>query len=171
MYCPNCGNQAAEDQKFCRSCGMNLQKVTPVLIEHLAESGGVQPEIDVVKNIRRLAVRGVIWGATLMFAGIALAIVGKMIDQDQTVSGAGALTSITGMFLIVYFLLSAVYKLSLTERRMPREAKLSEAKTTAQLAPERLSALAPSIAERTTDLLANAAIQSTEGRRSDELRV
>ena len=25
MYCPQCGNEAAADQRFCRSCGANLK--------------------------------------------------------------------------------------------------------------------------------------------------
>ena len=35
MYCPNCGNQNSADQKFCRSCGLGLQKVVQTLSEQL----------------------------------------------------------------------------------------------------------------------------------------
>src|SRR5688572_19799160 len=35
MYCPNCGNQNSADQKFCRSCGLGLQKVAQTLSEQL----------------------------------------------------------------------------------------------------------------------------------------
>ena len=35
MYCPNCGNKNAEQQKFCRSCGLGLEKVAQSLIEQL----------------------------------------------------------------------------------------------------------------------------------------
>lgn len=31
MFCPSCGEKAPADQKFCRSCGFNLEKVTPLL--------------------------------------------------------------------------------------------------------------------------------------------
>ena len=35
MYCPNCGNKNSEQQKFCRSCGLGLEKVAQSLIEQL----------------------------------------------------------------------------------------------------------------------------------------
>ncbi len=168
MYCPSCGNMAAEDQKFCRSCGMNLQKVAPALAEHLAEIVSCQSES--ATDIRRLAVRRVMWGATLLFSGIAIGIVGELIAHDETVRGAGSLISIVGIFWIVYSALSAIYRLTFTERRLPGESKLSEAKTTDQLLPERLGQLTPSsIAERTTDLLGNAPYQPADGKRSDGL--
>ena len=33
MYCPNCGNKNAEDQNFCRSCGLGLEKIAQSLTE------------------------------------------------------------------------------------------------------------------------------------------
>ncbi len=73
------------------------------------------------------------------------------------------------MFLTVYFLLSAVYKFASAERRLPPEAKLPGAETTAKLAPNRLADVTPSITERTTDLLESATGQSVERKRSTEL--
>jgi len=35
MYCPNCGNKNAEDQNFCRSCGLGLEKIAQSLTEQL----------------------------------------------------------------------------------------------------------------------------------------
>jgi hypothetical protein len=164
MFCPNCGNHAAVDQNFCRSCGMDLQKVAPALAEHLAEFGTGQSGIESAKDLRRLAVRRVKCGAAVMFAGIAVSIIGTMFIHNEEVSGAGALLSVTGLFLAAYFLLSARYKFASTERRLPPEAKLHGAKTTAQLPPERLADVTPSITERTTDLLEGAARQPVEGK-------
>ncbi|HKQ77982.1 MAG TPA: hypothetical protein VJ810_30070 [Blastocatellia bacterium] len=148
---------------------MNLQKVAPALAEHLAEFGTGQSVRESAEDLRHLAVRRVIWGGAVMFAGIALSIIGKMIIHNDEVGGAGALVSITGIFLIAYFLLSAVYKLASGGRRLPQEAKLPGAKTTAQLPPERLADVTPSITERTTDLLEGAASQPVERKRSNEL--
>jgi hypothetical protein len=104
-----------------------------------------------------------------MFAGIAVSIIGKMIIHNEEVTGAGALVSIIGIFLTAYCLLSAVYKFASAERRLPPEAKLSGAKTTAQLPPIRLADVTPGITERTTDLLEGAAGQPVERKRSNEL--
>jgi len=35
MYCPNCGNKNAEDQNYCRSCGLGLEKIALSLTEQL----------------------------------------------------------------------------------------------------------------------------------------
>jgi len=35
MYCPNCGNKNADDQNFCRSCGLGLEKIALSLNEQL----------------------------------------------------------------------------------------------------------------------------------------
>src|SRR6185436_16653008 len=35
MYCPNCGNKNAEDQNFCRTCGLGLEKIAQSLTEQL----------------------------------------------------------------------------------------------------------------------------------------
>jgi hypothetical protein len=35
MYCSNCGNKNAEDQNFCRSCGLGLEKIAQSLTEQL----------------------------------------------------------------------------------------------------------------------------------------
>ena len=35
MYCPNCGNKNAEGQKFCRSCGLGLEKIAQSVSEQL----------------------------------------------------------------------------------------------------------------------------------------
>jgi hypothetical protein len=147
---------------------MNLQKVAPALAEHLTEFGTGHSETESAKDLRHLAVPRVIWGVAVLFAGIAVSIIGKMIIHNEEVGGAGALVSITGMFLTAYFLLSAIYKPASAERRLSPEAKLPGAKTTAQLPPERLADVTPSITERTTDLLEGAASQPVERKRSNE---
>jgi uncharacterized membrane protein YvbJ len=35
MYCPNCGTKTSIDQKFCRSCGLSLEKTALSLSEQL----------------------------------------------------------------------------------------------------------------------------------------
>ena len=36
MHCPNCGTKTSEEQKFCRACGLGLEKVVQILGEQMS---------------------------------------------------------------------------------------------------------------------------------------
>ena len=36
MYCPTCGTEASTNQKFCRSCGMELQIIFQLVAKHVS---------------------------------------------------------------------------------------------------------------------------------------
>ncbi len=171
MFCPNCGNQGAKDQKFCRSCGMNLKKVAPALIDHLAKPGSDQLSMETHAGIRSGARRNALWGMAITFTGIAYGVVGKLMIHDDMVTGAGALIAVIGMFWFAFVLLYAGLGPTPGARGLSHPERTPDAKTTAQLTPERAPGIMPSVVERTTDLLADARIQSGKGMRSDELRV
>src|SRR5215211_7547286 len=53
MYCPQCGTEAASDQRFCRSCGANLKIIARAvsLGEAVARSDrGPLPKIKAIMN-------------------------------------------------------------------------------------------------------------------------
>ena len=37
MYCPACGTETSDSQKFCRSCGMDVQIVQSAVAEHFSQ--------------------------------------------------------------------------------------------------------------------------------------
>ena len=39
MYCPNCGKTNSAEQKFCRSCGLGLEKIVQSIAEQLPREG------------------------------------------------------------------------------------------------------------------------------------
>jgi hypothetical protein len=171
MFCPNCGNQAAADQKFCRSCGMNLQKVAPALIEHMAETGSDQLPVETSDVNRRRVRRNVLWGTVTTGAGVAYGIVGKVMIHEDMVTGAGALVAVGGLFWLIYTFLSVSFGLAPATRSLSQPEGAPDAKTTGRLTPEMAPGIMPSVTERTTDLLANASDQLVGRKRSDELSV
>ncbi|MGI9054899.1 MAG: zinc-ribbon domain-containing protein [Pyrinomonadaceae bacterium] len=46
MFCPNCGNQIAENLKFCRNCGLKLGKVSQILADEKLQN----QEINIFAN-------------------------------------------------------------------------------------------------------------------------
>ena len=45
MYCPSCGQATSTEQKFCRSCGLSLEKVA----ESVAEQ---RPATELSKHLK-----------------------------------------------------------------------------------------------------------------------
>jgi hypothetical protein len=65
MYCPNCGNKNADDQNYCRSCGLGLEKIALSLTEQLP-TVAVQSLQERKEKLERLGV------ATLSVFGLGV---------------------------------------------------------------------------------------------------
>jgi hypothetical protein len=83
MHCPNCGKPAAGDQQFCRSCGMSLEAVGKLVVQHSSSSVEVQRRNDKVA-MEQAAIRTMfnwlILGMIILGAGVAMIIVNKNFD-------------------------------------------------------------------------------------------
>jgi len=56
MFCPQCGKDSPETQKFCKSCGTNLQVVSDALDNGADTLGKLRVDMDAVKrNIGNIA--------------------------------------------------------------------------------------------------------------------
>lgn len=151
MKCPNCGLQTIDAQKFCRSCGTNLQLTTQPLSD-VGLSPRSSPEI-IPKTERSTPNALVLRGFIVMFMGVALGVVGEKLVHADSVTVVGILLSLLGMFMTAFpYLLPTSSRRS--DSRSPSEPKtLGSAPAPKSLPHDREIEYVSSVTERTTDLL------------------
>ncbi len=154
MNCPKCGLPTQPDQRFCRLCGDNLKIITTPLAETATVS---HPESTPAISFKNEARRAPLWGYILMFIGVVIGIIGKMLLHAEIVTVVGVLVSVLGMFLTAfpYLLPAPRQKYDSTGSSHPKGLKPSQ--PTSYLPPESKVEFVPSITERTTELLNNSA--------------
>ena len=156
MNCPKCGLQTLPDQKFCRSCGDKLQMITQPLAEHAPVARAEKPAI--ISKTETQRARGLtLWGFIIMFIGVAIGVIGKMLMHEEMVTVVGVLVSLVGMFLTVYPYLSPSRRQKQDYIPSSQPEALTQPQPTRYLPPESNIEYVPSITEKTTDLLKNSA--------------
>ena len=156
MHCPNCGTEASARQKFCRACGLSLDRFAQLLAEP-------PPDIedkDVARARRRLRqlesgakLTGcvVVLAAWLLLASVIAGIgVRAIISGDNTAVGLMLLVlagvSIAFESLVIYY---ASLHAKVTTRQPGRPAAPS-VEMTNKLLPEHQSQIAMNVTEHTT---------------------
>lgn len=120
MYCPSCGKATSSELKFCRACGLSLEKVARSLAEQL-------PAADLDKNLRRRQGQIERWLSILLgsaFGIFVIAVIWTLIYKLIIVKG-DVLTGVIflGLFIaLVVALLLVVYRESLLEASTKRRA-------------------------------------------------
>lgn len=166
MTCPKCGLQTLPEQKFCRACGASLQLTTQPLAEP-ASFADPRPVPAVINHDHQGTNRLVLWGFIVMFLGAAIGVIGKKLIHEDLVTVMGVLISLGGMFLTVYPFLMPSRAKNESIRSAETEV-LTQPKLPKALRPESNIEYVPSITERTTDLLKDAATTRSKEKESSE---
>jgi hypothetical protein len=93
----------------------------------------------------------------MMFIGVAIGVIGKMLMHEEIVTVVGVLVSLVGMFLTVYPYLSPSPRRKHDSIRSSQPEVLTRSQPTRSLPLESNVEYVPSITERTTELLKNSA--------------
>src|SRR6476620_2935888 len=143
MFCPNCGSESREAQRFCRSCGLRLDSIDQVVRQELQESK-VQPVTRSWLQIIFLTAWH--YGLFLLALGMIITGVGHKILNEKTIADIGTIMSLLGVGLLV-----SRGILLLKDAAHSTSYEPSKAETTTELRPRQLEAKEqPSVTEFTT---------------------
>lgn len=157
MFCPNCGANNSTEQKFCRSCGLNLEQTALSLLEQVpsAESAAILKKERALEKFGSVAFTGLGIAMLLGVMGLLYVILTKMV-----LAGSSPLAGALLMVVIVFATLTLAY-VFMNESLKERKSKLSpellkeleDKRTTGNLLEEGNIEPVPSVTERTTELL------------------
>lgn len=157
MFCPNCGANNTTEQKFCRSCGLNLEGAAASLLEQIPSAEAA----ELLKRQRNLEKFG-----NFAFGGFGIVIViavsaiiywvfTKMVLSGENIFG--------GILLIAFMIFSTltlawvIFNEDLKEKKQKvnptLKNELAESLDTGKLLEEKPFEPISSVTENTTDLL------------------
>ena len=157
MFCPNCGAKTSIEQKFCRACGLGLEKIALSLTEQLP----TRPEENLVSQKERLERLGV---AALSVFGLGILVVlfygigyKLMVSQGNWLGGLAFLgfmiMSCCGLLSVYLFAKAKETEKAAGKRRLQQKDESVLATPTNELLTEGHLEPVPSVTDRTTDLL------------------
>lgn len=156
MFCPNCGANNTTEQKFCRSCGLNLEQTAASLLLQIpsAQSANLMRREKLIEKFGKFALGGLgIIGVIAVIAGIYV-LIARIIA-----TGTDIFTTILLIGFIVFALLSLIFVFfneSLKEKKANFNSELKKnliEKDTGKLLEDRTFAPISSVTENSTDLL------------------
>ena len=155
MYCPNCGNKTSTDQKFCRACGLGLDKI----VQSLGEQLPARIDESLLARKERLEKFGVaalsVFGLGVL--SVLLYLLGRKVIEEGNVFEALVML---GLFVMLACgVLSVILFARAKElgdqagKRQLQPATTEKNSSTRELLPEGTMEPVPTVTERTTELL------------------
>jgi hypothetical protein len=155
MYCPNCGKSSAVEQKFCRSCGLSLEKAAQSLVEQL-------PVKELDKSLQEKQRKVERWLKIVGGSAISLVIISVLwgviykiiIVKGDVLAGLVFLGFILGLIIFALLMLYRESLLNRAANRLPSQTSpLPPSESSEKLLPDGYLEPMASITEQTTELL------------------
>ena len=161
MHCPRCGTSAGASRPYCRACGLSLERIAEFISEAVVLQEDPKGEIARLRELRSKHEK---WGSLAGFITFGLILLLFLEILFTPIILKGGILPLLGVFLIlaaigggvmVYFQISAK---SLKDR-IARPMLLPNV----ELSFDESNLRAPdSITDRTTELLTESKVRSTE---------
>lgn len=157
MFCPNCGANNNTEQKFCRSCGLNLTDVSRALLEQIpsAESASLLRRERLIERFGNFALGGL---GVVILCGVT-ALIYTLVEKFL-VGGTNVYYAVFMIAFIIFAFLSLIFVIfneSLKEKKAKinptLKNELSGNAKTERLLEEKSFEPISSVAENTTGLL------------------
>lgn len=160
MFCPSCGANNSTEQKFCRSCGMNLEQTSQSMLQQFpsAERAILLKREKMLEKFGGFAFAG--FGIVLL---LAVSSIIYLIITRVVLGGKTPLEQFGGILLVLFMVFASLalayvgFSEDLKDRKLKLlptlENELSGKQDTAKLLDEKLFEPVPSVIETTTDLV------------------
>ena len=157
MYCPICSTKISLDQKYCRYCGLGLEKIAQSVSEQLPTK--IEENLQERKNkLERLGVAALsVFGLGVL--GFFLYMVGYklMLSQGKILAALGVLGLLvilgSGLLSVILFAKAKDVQDASSKRPLQPVDEMPEAVAKTKLLHESRLEEIPSVTERTTELL------------------
>jgi hypothetical protein len=154
MFCPNCGKETNE-QKFCRDCGLKVEKIFNVLVKEIREKEktNVQRREDLFRKLGFVSL-SLLFGLCFSFV-FYLAVYYKFLIFGKEIIGAIGLTAMVflGLLSLVFFNLPKFFDRRKINEEFSKDTEIEEARNTKQFLSEGNFEPISSVAENSTELL------------------
>lgn len=157
MFCPNCGAKTSVNQKFCRACGLGLEKVALSLTEQLPNS----PDEHLMSQKERYERWGVaalsVFGLGVLSVILYNIIYKMIIAEGNWLGGLGLVGFMImvgcGVLSVILFAKAKEAEAAAGKRRLEEKDPAVVATPTQELLSEGHFEPVPSVTDRTTELL------------------
>lgn len=155
MHCPCCGAETSLDQRFCRSCGMDLEAVSKLVVAH---SSPEAPKLEKgpSKRDQKGMPRPLRFGLNMFILGMAVLFITKALEFPWPFNLVGSLLLFLAMGLMFYRVLTRKRDGGSRSRMLPgfgRSSELQEPEIAKELPSARFPLPVASVTDRTTQLI------------------
>lgn len=157
MFCPNCGAKTSTEQKFCRACGLGLEKIALSLTEQLP----AQADENLTSQKERFERLGMaalsVFGAGILGILMWIIVYKMMIVQGKVINGLALIGLMillgSGLLAVILFAKANEAGEAAGKHKLRKSDAAIPATPTKELLTEGHLEPVPSVTDRTTELL------------------